>query len=393
VLATRAARLALLLVAAAVTIASPAVAADPAAPQVVLASPTDGSVYFQGQRVQAAYGCVPGELGWPVVSCTADAPLGDWLDTSAAGTHTFTVTAADYAGAVTTVVATYTVVDVVPPAVTVATPADGAGYPVGAPLFLDFSCEDPGGEGIVGCFASSGDGRSLVEGMPLPTDQVGTFNVTVVGVDAAGHSTTVRHVYQVADTVPPTITIATPRAPLGDQLPVYVLGQQVNADYSCADDAGLTACFGPVAPGAPIDTSTVGVHAFTVEARDRGHNATSLTRRYRVIWDFSGFSAPLVPPPGFAMATAGATLPVKFSLHGDFGLGVVARAETQPVTCDTGVATGAAATAGGTLSYNAGPERYAFQLVTDSTWRNTCRAVRLTLSDGTEHQASVRFSK
>jgi hypothetical protein len=36
-----------------------------AAPQIELFSPADGDVFYQGQQVQAAWGCFPGTVGWP----------------------------------------------------------------------------------------------------------------------------------------------------------------------------------------------------------------------------------------------------------------------------------------------------------------------------------------
>ena len=126
--------LSILATAAVLILPAPAGAADPSAPQVELVHPADGEGFYQGQRVQAAYGCFPGTLGWPVISCEGDLPLGEFLATDSVGTHTFTVHAVDYLGAETTVTHTYTVFDTIPPAATIATPAAGAEYPVGAQL-------------------------------------------------------------------------------------------------------------------------------------------------------------------------------------------------------------------------------------------------------------------
>src|SRR5205085_1084012 len=82
----------------------------------------------------------------------------------------------------------------------------------------------------------------------------------------------------------------------GDRLPAFVLGQQVAADYSCSDGtgSGIAFCAGPVPSGAPIDTTTVGVHAFSVQAGDFAHNLVSVSRAYGVVYPFEGFAAPLV---------------------------------------------------------------------------------------------------
>ena len=72
------------LVLGALLLATPA-AADSDAPTVIIETPSQGGGFYQGQRVQAAYDCLPGELGWPVVVCEGDAPVGEWLDTSSVG--------------------------------------------------------------------------------------------------------------------------------------------------------------------------------------------------------------------------------------------------------------------------------------------------------------------
>ena len=69
-----------------------------------------------------------------MVSCEGDVPVGAYIDTGSVGTHTFTVHAVDYAGPETTVTHTYTVFDVIAPTATIAVPAAGAEYPVGAQL-------------------------------------------------------------------------------------------------------------------------------------------------------------------------------------------------------------------------------------------------------------------
>ena len=67
--------------------AAPA-SADSNGPFVILEAPGDGAFYYQGQQVQAAYACLAGPLGWPAITCDADAPLGSFLDTTNVGGHT-----------------------------------------------------------------------------------------------------------------------------------------------------------------------------------------------------------------------------------------------------------------------------------------------------------------
>jgi hypothetical protein len=194
----------LLALALALLSAGPA-GADGEGPIVVLESPADGGGFYQGQRAQAAYGCQPGPLDWPVVECVGDVPLGAPLDTSSVGEHSFTVRAVDYVGVETTVTHTYTVFDVVPPAATIRSPADGAVYPYGAEVLADYSCDDgTGGSPIAGCIGP------LPNGARVPTDRLGTFTFHVDAYDTAMNHGGATASYTVADLTPPTITVTSP---------------------------------------------------------------------------------------------------------------------------------------------------------------------------------------
>jgi hypothetical protein len=389
-LASRFARLLLVTLAAALACAGPAAAeaSDPNAPQIVLESPADGWVFYQGQEAQAGYACLPGALGWPVVSCVGDVPLGAFLDTSSAGTHTFTVRAEDYLGAVTTVTHSYSVVDVIPPTISMSAPADHAVYPFGADLTVEYSCDDPGGSGIQACLGS------VPSGARLPTDSVGTFSVEVTAFDWAGHSATLRHTYQVVDSTPPVITVAQPAAPFGDHVPTYTVNQLVYADFACSDGgAGVASCVGSVPSGSALDTSSIGRHVFTVFAEDAARNSASVSRSYEVVYVFGGFSSPLAPMPTFASFKAGDVVPAKFSLQGNFGLGAVVAVSSAPIRCGSDSSSGEFFPASGTLGYAAGPDRYTFAWATDRAWVDTCRQLVVRLDDRTVHRANVRFAK
>ena len=66
------------------------------------------------------------------------------------------------------------------------------------------------------------------------------------------------------DKKPPVITIMSPTAS------TYTLNQVVTASYACTDGGSGVATFsGPVPSGGSIDTSTVGIHCFTVNAVDK----------------------------------------------------------------------------------------------------------------------------
>jgi hypothetical protein len=79
--------------------------------------------------------------------------------------------------------------------------------------------------------------------------------------------------------VPPSIALSAPANGA-----TYTQGQAVTADYSCTAPAGatMTACAGPVANGAPIDTQTLGSHTFTVNALDSDGATASQSASYTV---------------------------------------------------------------------------------------------------------------
>lgn len=83
------------------------------------------------------------------------------------------------------------------------------------------------------------------------------------------------------DGTPPTINIIRPAD--GNR---FVLGSDVNSDFSCTDplvgtppgNSGIKTCAGP----AKVDTSTLGAHTFTVNAEDNAGNTASKTTTYFV---------------------------------------------------------------------------------------------------------------
>ena len=93
---------------------------------------------------------------------------------------------------------------------------------------------------------------------------------------------------------------------------------------------------------------------------------------------------------------AGRAVPLKFSLGGDFGLGVLAGSLTSvKVTCDTQVQLNEAETAStarnSTFTYDPVTGLYQYVWKTDSTWARTCRKLTLTLEDGSAQTALFRF--
>jgi Tol biopolymer transport system component len=195
------------------------------------------------------------------------------------------------------------------------------------------------------------------------------------------------------DDTPPTITIRKPTVYGTDQMDVYTVGQVVLADYECSDaGSGVRHCVGPVADGDPIDTRFPGTYEFLVFAADQAGNPVYKSARYRVVYPFEGFAAP-VENGAVNDLRAGSGAPLKFSLGADYGLDVVTNAEQRQIDCASRAPIGAAAPASGTLSYNANLGRYLYDWTSQKAWAGTCRAVTLALRDGTRHEADFRLVK
>jgi Tol biopolymer transport system component len=341
----------------------------PGAPTIQIFSP-EAQLYPAGYPLDAFYLC-ESETSY-VVSCEGDVPVGSRVDTSA-GEHTFTVRATDAQGRTSSATVTYEALDFWAPAVNVRTPADGAEYEVGEEVEVDYEClDEPGGSGVALC-----DGE-LQDGQPLDTSQAGTFTVHFWAIDHANNVNQLSVTYRVADRTPPTISVFSPQ-----EGSVFVVGQVFSPTFSCSDDA--VSCRGD-----GVDTSSVGSKTFTVTARDASGNVATATHSYRVVYSFSGFSSPLAPYAGFATLKAGDKVPAKFSLGGDWGLGVVVASRWTRISCSgTPLGDSSPANAGGKLSYHGG--RYQLLVDTTVSWAGSCRQLAVTLDDGTTKLANISF--
>jgi microsomal dipeptidase-like Zn-dependent dipeptidase len=124
--------------------------------------------------------------------------------------------------------------------------------------------------------------------------------------DAGGHCTGVIPAIGSIkiDKKAPGVAITTPAA----GTPTFSLSQIVPSDYACSDGgSGVAQCSGPIANGAPLDTS-VGSHTFTVHAVDGVGNTIEVGHPYnvafRVCWLFDPSK----------VKNAGSTVPIKLQL-------------------------------------------------------------------------------
>jgi hypothetical protein len=232
--------------------------------------------------------------------------------------------------------------------------------------------------------------NSNTQGAKLSAGTAGTYAVTVETPQPA------------TDTTAPTIDLTTP----ADNA-TYIKNEVVNAAYTCTDEdggtgvapSGVASCEGDVANGDPIDTSTVGEHTFTVNAADEAGNTAEAVHHYYVHYDFKGFFQPVDNLPTYNTVKAGSSVPAKFSLSGDQGLGIIASGYPASITvpCVAAAPTDAieqTATAGGSsLSYDSVADQYNYVWKTEKAWAGTCRQFVLKLDDGTFHQANFKLTK
>jgi hypothetical protein len=277
---------------------------DTTPPAVDLRSPVDGAHVRQGANVVVDFSCSDeGSSG--LASCQGTTADGTPLDTSELGDVSVTVTARDNAGNTTAVTHTVTVVDETKPQVTVTTPPDGATYERGASVAADYSCADePNGSGIDTCTGDVADGDAV------DTTSLGEHTFAVQATDHAGNTDTKTVTYTVVDKTAPGITITTPASGA-----VYGLGEQVNADYACADEdggSGVAGCVGTVPNGAAVDTSSVGNKSFTVQATDASGNEASKSVSYTVA-DRGEPTISLASPADGAVYTLGQSVTAAYS--------------------------------------------------------------------------------
>jgi Tol biopolymer transport system component len=113
--------------------------------------------------------------------------------------------------------------------------------------------------------------------------------------------------------------------------------------------------------------------------------------------NFDGFHRPVDNPPISNEVRAGSAVPVKFSLGGEQGLGILGAdyPKSQQIDCDSEVPVDIleqTATAGESgLSYDEATGEYTYVWKTRKAWAGTCRQLAVKLDDSTVHWASFTF--
>ncbi len=139
-----------------------------------------------------------------------------------------------------------------------------------------------------------------------------------------------------------------------------------------------------------------GADSFTFKANDGQADSNVATVAISVRFARTGFFQPVDNLPTENQVKAGSGIPVKFSLGGNQGLGILASGypASQKVACDGGAPISdieQTTTANQGLTYDAATAQYNYVWKTDKSWAGTCRLFTLRLIDGTDHNAAFKF--
>ena len=299
------------------------------------------------------------------------------VDVNTPGTYQVVWTATDAGGNTDSETRTVVVVDTTAPMITL----NGASTMT---VECHTTFNDPGASAADSCDTSV---PVNVAGS-VNADAVGTYTLTYTASDDSGNAaTSLTRTVNVVDTTAPAVTLS------GAATMTVILGSGFSDPGATANDS----CTGtlPVAVAGTVNTSAIGTYTLTYSATDASNNTGSATRTVNVIYNFTGFFSPVNNLPTLNHVNAGRTIPLKFSLSGNHGLGIFAAGypASKQVACDSSAPLAdleATETSGGsTLTYS--PDQYQYSWKTESSWAGTCRQLVITLNDGTVHTANFKF--
>jgi len=240
------------------------------------------------------------------------------------------------------------------------------------------------------------DSGTVASGDTFP---LGTTTVTVTATDKAGNTATATFKITVVDTTPPVIS-----------------GMPSDTKVTATSAQGATVTY--IAPttakdlvdgNVPVQCSPTSGSAFllgdtivTCTSTDKRGNRATATFKVSVVYAFGSGSGGSFGEPVKAtelnQLAAGASVPVKFGLGGDYGLNIFAAGypTSKQIICPNGlppdvVEETSTATKSG-LTYDATSGLYTYVWKTDRAWKGTCRELNLKLADGSDHKVQFQFT-
>lgn len=248
-------------------------------------------------------------------------------------------------------------------------------------VMVSFGCTDS-----LSGIASCGPNQSMVEGS--------NQSVTGNAVDNAGNSASTMVNGINVDKTPPVVSVT--GISDGESFIIGVTLPATGCDTTDALSGVATESVASISGGSPVN----GVGEFTVDcsgATDVAGNVGQASIVYYVRFAFGGFQKPIDSPPMAKHVKAGQTIPVKFSLDGNYGLGILAMGSptSSSISCAfTGAESDVKptlATNSNILSYDEISDTYMYRWKTEKSWKNSCRLLHVMLEDGTTHTAAFIF--
>ena len=152
----------------------------------------------------------------------------------------------------------------------------------------------------------------------------------------------------------------------------------------------VEACFnGPLSGGPPSCAS--------ISVSDSTYSPSGDTISVNHVWPFSGFLQPVENLPVQNVVKAGSTVPMKFSLDGNHGLGIFLSGYPQanPTACTASetnpITNSETTTSNAGLSYDPLSDTYQYDWRTKKNWTGKCFIFEMKLVDGSTRTASFKF--
>jgi CSLREA domain-containing protein len=150
-------------------------------------------------------------------------------------------------------------------------------------------------------------------------------------------------------------------------------------------------------------TATVGSKSVDCSATDNAGNSATAGGAYGVVYQFVGFSGPVLGGGVMNVVKAGQNVPLKWRLLDAAGAPVrnltaaAAAVTAEALACGAGTTTGGALAAtaggGGSTLQNLGDGYYQYNWATSKSYANSCKTMQLHLGEGITHDALFRFTK